>query len=142
MTSFIVSDDATFSSTSNFNRAWYGCSSLVLFPILAGYNTSSVSFTEAWSGCSALRSVPAGLFDSVTSWNTSAAMTGSFTGCALSAESIQNILVSLDAVTAPFLADVLDLNGGTNASYSTWTTTAITALTSLQAKGWTINYNA
>ena len=69
-------------------------------------------------------------------------MTGAFDNCALSAESIQNILVSLDAVTAPFLANRLDIDGGTSAGYSTWSTEAKAALSSLQGKGWTVYYNS
>jgi len=36
----------------------------------------------------------------------------------------------------------LSINGGTNASKSTWSSAANTAYTNLIAKGWTISYNA
>ena len=142
MTSFTISDDATISSTGLFGRAWFGCSSLTTFPALKGYRTSLVSFVDAWHDCTSLKFVPPGMFDSVTSWASANAMLNAFTNCALSAESIQNVLTSLDAVTAPFLANSVGLDGGTNASYSTWTTAAKDALASLEAKGWTVFYNS
>lgn len=140
--SFAISANSTFASTDTFDRAWLGCSSLTTFPSLPTFKVSAVSFTDGWNGCTALVDFPSAVFDGITSWAAADAMTGAFAGCALSAESIQNILVSLDTVAAPFLANVLDIDGGTNASFSTWTTTAKAALTSLQGKGWTVNYNS
>ena len=60
-------------------------------------------------------------------------------GYALTAQSIENILVSLDANGAQ--NNMLGLNGGTNAVYSTWSTAATTALSNLQTKNWTVTYN-
>ena len=84
------------------------------------------------------------MFDTTGTLN-SFAFIDSFTTCALSAQSIENILVSLDTNGASNLA--LGISGGIsffvkNAGYSTWTTAAQTALANLQGKGWSITYNA
>ena len=60
--------------------------------------------------------------------------------CALTAQSIENILVSLDTNGASNIT--LGIQGGTNASQTTWSTAANTAYTNLINKGWTISYNA
>jgi len=78
------------------------------------------------------------MFDN-TGTLTSNAFGAAFNGCALSAQSIENILVSLDNNGAQ--NNTLTLSGGTNASDSSWSVTAITAYQSLAAKGWTIPHN-
>ena len=60
--------------------------------------------------------------------------------CALTAQSIENILVSLDANGASNI--LLGIDGGTNAPKSTWTGAAVAAFDNLIAKGWTIEFNA
>ena len=61
-------------------------------------------------------------------------------GCALTSQSIENILVSLDTNGASNI--LLGLGGGTNAAKTTWSTAANTAYDNLVAKGWTILFNA
>lgn len=63
-----------------------------------------------------------------------------FTGCALTAASIENILVSIN--TANTSNGRLGLGGGTNAAKTTWTGPANTAYDALVARGWTITFNA
>lgn len=63
-----------------------------------------------------------------------------FSNCALTAQSIENILVSIN--TANTSNGVLSLEGGTNAGASTWTANAVTAYNALVARGWTITRNA
>lgn len=63
-----------------------------------------------------------------------------FTGCALTAASIENILVSINAANTS--NGNLGIGGGTNAAKSTWTSAANTAYDALVARGWTITYNA
>ena len=65
---------------------------------------------------------------------------GAFTNCALTVQSIENILVSLD--TNGLSNNMLGIHGGSNAAKTTWTTAANTAYTNLINKGWTISYNA
>jgi len=76
------------------------------------------------------------MFDSATTGNYNSA----WTNCALSAQSIENIIVSID--TSGVNSGSLSINGGTNAAYSTWSSAAQTALSNLQGKGWTVAYNS
>jgi hypothetical protein len=68
------------------------------------------------------------------------AFKNAWSGCALTAQSIENILVSLDTNGASNI--VLGISGGTNAGKTTWSTAANTAYTNLINKGWTISFNA
>jgi len=60
--------------------------------------------------------------------------------CALTAQSIENILVSLDTNGASNCE--VNFNGGTNAGQSTWSSAATTAYNNLITKGWTITANS
>ena len=82
---------------------------------------------------------PANVFDTTGTLNSNAFF-GAWKSCALSAQSIENILVSLDANGQSNIE--LSIDGGTNAAKSTWTATAVTAYDNLIAKGWTISFNA
>jgi hypothetical protein len=127
------------SSGTNFIGAWNGCSGLTSFPLL---NTSSgTNFTSAWNGCTALTSFPANMFDT-TGTLISTAFRYAFDNCSLTAQSIENILVSLDTNGASNIILGLGVPGDGNAGYSTWTAAAQTALTNLQGKGWNVTYNA
>jgi hypothetical protein len=59
--------------------------------------------------------------------------------CALTAQSIENILVSIN--TANTSNGNLTLSGGTNANTSTWSTAANNAYIALVGRGWTITQN-
>lgn len=156
LTSFPLLDT---SSGTNFSNTWYNCSSLATLAqidtssgtnfVSAWYNNAFTSFpaldfsslttaANAWENCSSLTTFPANMFDN-TGTLTSNAFGAAFNGCALSAQSIENILVSLDANGAQ--NNMLGLNSGTNAAYSTWSTAATTALSNLQTKNWTVTYN-
>ena len=125
------------SSGTTFYRAWYGCSSLTTFPLL---NVSSVTdFRAAWYECSSLTTFPANMFNT-TGTLRSDAFDQCWEGCALSAQSIENILTSLDTNGASNIT--LGIDDGTNAAKTTWSAAANTAYTNLINKGWTINYNA
>ncbi len=129
---------------TNFCRAWQNCSSLISFPFLnvsnstgaAGSVSPRAGFLDCWSGCTSLVNFPANMFDTVITNEFSSA----FLNCALSAQSIENILVSINTSTR--INGILTLSGGTNAQKSTWTTAANTAYDSLIAKGWTISFRA
>ena len=124
------------SSATTFALAWRGCSSLVSFPLL---NTSSAtSFYYAWQGCSSLADFPANMFDA-TGTLLGGAFDSAWTNCALTAQSIENILVSLDTNGATGIT--LGIDGGTNADTSTWSAAANAAWLSLDAKGWNITQN-
>jgi len=71
-----------------------------------------------------------------------------WSNCALTAQSIENILVSLDTNGATGIT--LDIDGGTNAArYQgtsgttlNWSAAAEQAFNNLETKGWTISYKS
>ena len=145
LTSFPLIDT---SSGTYFGSAWFGCTSLTSFPLI---NTSSgTDFSYAWFNCNSLTSFPAGFFDS---WNPSSISSGVFNAAwfvctSLTAQSVENILTSIDA--SGHFATTNKLAGGTplgdagididyNGDPLTAATTA--AITSLKSKGWSIIVN-
>ena len=134
MASFATTD---FSSATSVRRAWQNCTSLTSFPAVdfSSLNTA----IEAWYNCSSLTDYPANQFDT-TGTLSSNAFTGAFYQCALTAQSIENILTSLDTNGAQNIT--LSLNFGTNAGKSTWSSAANTAYNNLITKGWTISFNS
>jgi hypothetical protein len=124
------------SSGTNFSFAWQTCTGLTSFPVL---NTSSgTNFFATWYGCNSLADFPANMFDT-TGTLVANAFAFAWQLCALTAQSIENILVSLDTNGATGIT--LDINGGTNANTSTWSAAANAAWLSLDAKGWDITQN-
>jgi hypothetical protein len=130
---------------TNFERAWRVCTSLTAFPALdfdaavglaSDASNTLTGFRETWSGCTALADFPANLFDNTTCTR----YLDAFTNCALTAQSIENILVSIN--TANTSNGNLSLQGGTNAVKTSWTANANTAYDALVARGWTITFTA
>ena len=78
------------------------------------------------------------MFDT-TGTLTATAFNNAWLNCALTAQSIENILVSLDTNGATGIT--LGIDGGTNAATSTWSAAANAAWLSLDAKGWDITQN-
>ena len=134
LTSFPALD---LSSGSDFRGAWSGCSSLTSFPSITP--TSGTDFGGAWFNCTSLATYPANQFDT-TGNLTSSAFHIAFSNCALTAQSIENILTSLDTNGSSNIT--LGLGGGTNAGKSTWSSAANTAYNNLITKGWTISFNS
>ena len=155
LTSFPLIDT---SAGTEFGNTWYYCTGLTSFPQID--TSSGTDFTYTWQG-TALTSFPSLDFSSATTFNgtwratslasfpanmfdtTGTLISGAFANawkdCALSAQSIENILVSLDTNGASNIT--LGIDAGTNAAYSTWSSAAQTALSNLQTKGWTVSYN-
>ena len=125
------------SSGTLFQGAWQTCLKLKEFPALDFSNGKT--FLEAWATCRALTTFPPNMFDTTGTLNASA-FQRAFTDCALTAQSIENILVSLDTNGQSNIE--LGIDGGTNAAKSTWTGAAVAAFDNLIAKGWTIEFNA
>jgi hypothetical protein len=128
---------------TNFNFAWNGCSSLTAFPALdfdaavgLASDTGNTGFRSTWQNCTALADFPANIFDNTTCTR----YLDAFINCALTAQSIENILVSIN--TANTSNGNLSLQGGTNAAKTTWTANANTAYDALVARGWTITFTA
>ena len=133
LTSFPLIDT---SSGTNFTQAWRGCTQLTTFPLID--TSSGISFSSTWLSCTSLTSFPANMFDT-TGTLVATAFQSAFQSCALTAQSVENILVSLDTNGASNVT--LGINGGTNAGQASWTTAATTAYNNLIAKGWTITAN-
>jgi len=124
------------SNGTTFYAAWQGCETLTTFPALNF--TSGTQFRNGWQNCYLLASFEANMFDS-TGTLASNAFIRAFQNCALTAQSIENILTSL--VTNGATGITLEITGGTNAAYSTWSSAAQTALTTLQSRSWNVIYN-
>ena len=122
---------------TNFGFTWQTCQKLTTFPSLDF--GSGTTFRNAWHNCSALANFPADMFDSTGTLASNAFFRG-FENCSLTAQSIENILTSLDTNGATGIQ--LHIGGGSNASYSTWSQAAKDALTSLQGKSWSVTYNS
>ena len=124
----------TLPKANYFIRTWENCNSLVSFPLITFDTTVSVGFYRAWAGCTSLTTFPANFFDSCTEFNTNA-FDGAWSNCKLNAQSIENILVSIDTAPAPGRTTYndIDIHGD-----PTLTTAAQAAKTSLEAKGWDV----
>jgi hypothetical protein len=142
LTSFPAIDLPNVTSFGSVNQgAWQSCTSLTSFPFIdvsgaTGTGQGDAGFRKAWQNCTSLAAFPANMFNTVAATNFFEA----FTNCALTAESIENILVSIN--TASTSNGVLSLNAGTNTGKAAWTTAAVTAFDALVARGWTITHNA
>ena len=120
-----------FSNATSLYYSWAFCSGLTSFPQIDTSNVTELNST--WFACEALADFPLLDFSSVTD------ATDAWFANALTAQSIENILVALDNGGASNLST--SIAGGTSAAYSTWSSTAQTALSNLQGKGWTVSYN-
>jgi hypothetical protein len=113
------------SNVDDFNATWRNCTSLTDFPLL-NFN-SGLYFTNTWQNCTNLKHFPANAFDSCLGIN----FTDAFTNTNLSEQSIDGILVSLDA--AGQSNGTFTQSGGEAPS-----SVGLAAKTSLESKGWTI----
>lgn len=116
----------------DFTETWFLCLSLTSFPALNF--SAGTNFFRAWRDCSALTTFPPNLFDSCLATNFNEA----WLNCALTAASIENIIVSINA--AGTSGGTLSFAGGTNAIKSSWTAPADAAYDALVARGWNITF--
>lgn len=132
-------------SVTNASQAWLSCSGLTSFPAIVMPNVTGLAatdstifngFRDTWRSCTNLATFPANMFNTTTCTR----FLDAFRDCALTAASIENILVSIN--TANTSNGNLSLQGGTNAGATTWTANAVTAYNALIARGWTITRNA
>lgn len=157
----IIAPYTSFSSVYNFRRTFVGCASLQAFPFIETKNitnfeafcqsctsltefpkldfTVAAKFNNAWYGCISLAHFPPNMFDKTGKFSSTNNFSNAWYYCALTAQSIENILVSLDTNGDTSIS--LGIYGGNNAAYSTWSQAAKDALTSLQGKGWNVIYN-
>ena len=127
-----------FSSATEVGQAWNGCSDLVSFPSV-DFSSVTGSFRRTWYFDTSLTTYPANQFDNISS-TPSNGFQDAWRSCALTAQSIENILTSLDTNGQQNIQ--LGINGGTNAAKTTWSTAANTAYNNLITKGWTISFNS
>ena len=153
-----------FPAGQAFTGTWKQCQSLTEFPSTISF-PEGTTFSGTWNNCR-FTSFPPTKYPKATSmpnaWASnpnlatfpsdnsqnvfnsmgtllSNAFGDAWAGCALTAQSIENILVSLDANGSSNID--LGIQGGTNADKSTWTANAITAYDNLISKGWDIDIN-
>jgi len=126
-----------FEGVTNLNDAWRDRTEIVGFPSVrfTGMATGTVDsttegFRDAWRGCSNLADFPANVFDGCASINFS----GAFVDCALTEQSVDNILVSIESNGTS--NGRIDINGGTNQAPGT---AGRAAQAALQSRGWIVN---
>lgn len=132
------------SKGQDFHYAWTGLSNLVTFrssPFVSITNiappSSTTGFFQAWNVDTKLANFPANMFDNCKERNYAEA----FNGCALTQQSVDNILVSIaqSVVNTPTLTGgTLNMTGGTNATPSA---TGLAAKAALVAASWTVTHN-
>lgn len=127
ITSFPLVDT---SAGTAFYNTWNGCSSLTSFPAID--TSSGLAFGSAWRACTSLTTFPANVFDGCPGTN----FTDAFFNCALSAQSVENIVVSIESNGTS--GGTLDIDGGTSAAPNATAAAAISALT---GRGWTVTTN-
>ncbi len=121
------------SSAAALSYTWNGCSSLTSFPVIDLSGTINLNISNAWSGCTSLTTFPVLDYSNVLyCFNT-------WLNCALSVQSIENILVALDTAGKSNVST--SVSGGTSAAKTTWSAAANTAYANLISKGWTVAHN-
>ena len=156
--------DTGFGEVRSIQNTWYECTGITAFPATADLDRV-VNAAGAWYYATSLTSFPYFKFGSIqtmsrafqgnnilTSFGDSANQTMfdssntfasdafryTWYGCGLSAQSIENILVSLDNTGQT--NSWVSVDGLSNADYKNWTDPAKAALTSLVGKGWEADY--
>jgi len=118
------------SSGTGFIGAWQGNSGLTSFPALDF--SSATSCIQLLDGSSSLATFPANVFDTTSCTN----FTNAFRGCALTATSVNNILISIESTGTS--NGTLGMDGGTSAAP---TGAGATAKADLITRGWTVTTN-
>ena len=120
---------------TNFAQMMRGCASLTTMPMI---NTAAgTNFAQMMRGCSSLTTMPQGMFNSAKSTD----YTGAFQNCALTQQSVDDILVSIKTSVdnMPSLTNgTLDINGGTSSAPSS---SGLAAKSALESAGWTVTTN-
>ncbi len=124
-----ATDTGDFSQVSNFQRFCLAGSSITTFPLIDF--SSATNLADLFNGATSLTTFPANAFDNTPGNQYSNA----FTGTNLTTQSIDNILVSIDASGADGAFNTFKQSGGQAPS-----ATGIAAKDSLVAKGWTVVY--
>lgn len=134
--SFIA--DFDFSDVENLMLGFTQCTTMESFPFVSLPNCTN--FNQAWFKNDHLEDFPANMFDACPINISASPFVFVFYNCALTSQSIENVLASLDTNGASNCQ--LNIDSGSNAEKTTWTPAANTAYDNLTTKGWTILYNA
>jgi hypothetical protein len=95
---------------TDMTSAFYQCSSLITFPFI---NVNNVMyFSDAFRECTSLTNFPVGIFDGTSSLD----FRQTFYICNLTEESVDNIIVSVNAASTNniLVKGILDINAGTS----------------------------
>ena len=128
---------------SNFVLAFNACSNLTSLEsgVVFSANASNIAFYGAFLNCTSLVDFPPGAFDG---FGTPAndCFLNAWLGCsALSADSVQNILVSIDTSGQSAPSSGPQITIAYNTATGSLSAATNTAVTSLKAKGWSIVVN-
>ena len=140
----LVTDCPSLTSVSAPNATKLNCSYCTS---LTSVSAPNATYLYCY-GCTALTSVSApnatyldcGGCTSLTSVSAPNATYLNCTNCALTANAIASLLAEL--IVTGEINGMLNISGGTNASYSTWSSQAKDDLLTLQGNGWTVTYNS
>lgn len=124
-----ATDEGNFGSVRSFFRFALNATQITTFPFID--MSSSVSFSGFFFGATSLANFPANMFDNSPATN----YANAFQGTNLTEQSIDNILVSIDA--SGTTNGTFKQSGGSGPS-----ATGIAAKDSLVAKGWTVVHTA
>lgn len=122
----------SFPLVENAQAAWQNSNFLVTVNLPVAAFPSATNLISLFISCDNLANVPAGVFNSCPCTN----FTNAFAGCALTEQSIENIVVSIESNGTS--GGTLDLDGGTSAAPNATAAAAISALT---GRGWTVTTN-
>lgn len=130
------------SNGNSFTYAWSECYSLVEFPPLKFKNATT--FASAWNGCTNLKHFPPNMFDDLSGEMDHCCFLHTWLDCKLNAQSVENILVSIDkANIVPFSVNndnqTIDLS---IEKYTVLTQKTLDAIKSLKSKYWVVLINA
>lgn len=134
------------SKVTNFNAAWRNCTGLSDFPLMDV--SSASSFFTTWTICTALQNFPSNFFDGWSGVPSSNALRGTWDECwALTAQSVENILVSIDVSGQSALGITLnignerDITIDYNVATGALSSATNTAIANLKVKGWKPHIN-
>lgn len=116
------------SNVTSFFATWNNCSSFISFPAINC--SAAANLTLTWAGCSALTTFPAGVFNGMTHTD----FDRTFQSCPLDANSVSNILLSVESNGTS--NGSIDLDSGEAPTAEGWG-----ARGALISRGWTVDTN-
>lgn len=124
----------SMSNARDLTNSWRNCSSITSFPEI--HFSAGVTFVGTWVGCSSLTDFP---YITLGDGSEETSFEGAWSDCALSAQSIENIMRAL--VDNGLSNLVTSVAGGTSVKINDWTPAAIEYRNTLLSRGWTVHTN-